>query len=339
MKKILYILSLAAAVAMTSCDHKELCFDHPHNRVYVQVVFDWRNAPDAAPESMSLYLFPKDGGKTLRYDFAGRDGGVTQIPVGNYDVVCVNSDTETVQLRGLDHLPTMEITTFGASLMSGLGVRSDTVPRAPGTENERMIMAPEMLWVGRTFDILIEKPEIPQTRPSADDQMIIVYPEEATCHYSLEIHNATNLMYVTSLSGALSGMSGGLLAETMTMKDNRVTMPFPASTDWRVITADWYTFGHCPELDSDADVDVEAGDDSDGSADSGTRHKLTIYTILNSGSGYYYTYDVTDQIHAAEDPHHVHIVLDGLPIPKPTLDGGFRPDVNEWETEHIDIPM
>lgn len=35
--------------------------------VNVKVVFDWRKAPDAAPASMSLYLFPTHGGEALRY--------------------------------------------------------------------------------------------------------------------------------------------------------------------------------------------------------------------------------------------------------------------------------
>ena len=61
MKKIFHTVTMAALlVAATSCEHKELCLDHAH-AVEVEVVFDWRNAPNAAPASMSLYLFPGDG--------------------------------------------------------------------------------------------------------------------------------------------------------------------------------------------------------------------------------------------------------------------------------------
>ncbi len=68
MKRIFAILSLATALLSGSCAHKELCYDHTHT-VDVEVVFDWKNAPDAAPETMSLYLFPKAGGSPLRYEF------------------------------------------------------------------------------------------------------------------------------------------------------------------------------------------------------------------------------------------------------------------------------
>lgn len=52
MKKL--FIYLFAALAVASCEHKDLCYDHSHT-IDVEVVFDWRNASEAAPESMSLY--------------------------------------------------------------------------------------------------------------------------------------------------------------------------------------------------------------------------------------------------------------------------------------------
>ena len=55
MKKIFHAVTMTALlVAATSCELKDLCYDHAH-AVEVEVVFDWRNAPDAAPASMSLF--------------------------------------------------------------------------------------------------------------------------------------------------------------------------------------------------------------------------------------------------------------------------------------------
>lgn len=40
------------------------------------------------------------------------------------------------------------------------------------------------------------------------------------------------------------------------------------------------------------------------------------------------------------DPRNVHIVLDGLPLPKPiTNGGGFQPEVEPWQPVEIDIEM
>ena len=53
-----------------------------------------------------------------------------------------------------------------------------------------------------------------------------------------------------------------------------------------------------------------------------------------------HTYDVTEQVHTAPDPRNVHILLYGLPVPKPIANGGgFRPNVSEWETEEENIEM
>ena len=43
---------------LTSCEHKDLCYDYPH-RQNVEVTFDWSEAPDANPSTMSLYLYLK----------------------------------------------------------------------------------------------------------------------------------------------------------------------------------------------------------------------------------------------------------------------------------------
>ena len=41
------------AMILFSCEHKELCFHHPH-MVTLRVDFDWKNAPQADPEGMSI---------------------------------------------------------------------------------------------------------------------------------------------------------------------------------------------------------------------------------------------------------------------------------------------
>lgn len=62
MNHVLLAVAVLAVLSLTSCEHKDLCHDSLHV-VNVKVVFDWRKAPDAAPASMSLYLFPTHGGR------------------------------------------------------------------------------------------------------------------------------------------------------------------------------------------------------------------------------------------------------------------------------------
>lgn len=318
-RRTLYIVTCILAVLIfSSCEHKDLCYDHSH-LVNVKVVFDWRNAPDAVPKSMSLYMYPSDGGEVMRFDFTGRDGGTIRVPLGCYHVLCLNSDTETVRYRNTESRETFEVYTREADLLSGLsrlGILSDGAPRADGTENERVALAPDMIWSDHVEDIGLELTD--------EEQTVTLYPRVSVCTYTVEIRNAENLKYVSGISGTLSSLAGGLLpgigADALT--DERVSIPFDASvsTDKTIVTGGWLTFGHCPSAQN--------------------RHLLTIYAVLADNSKWYYTYDVTEQVHEAPDQRHVHIILDKLPLPKPIVNGGgFQSTVDDWQTVNVDIEM
>lgn len=326
MKSILYftINALCAAMLLFSagCEHKELCNDHSHTAT-VKVVFDWKNAPDAAPASMSLYLFPLSGGEALRYEFTDQKGGTIRVPIGHYDAFCLNSDTETISYRNTERRETFEATTRTTSLLGGLsalGVRSDGAPRPEGTEDERIALSPDMLWSDHTEGVEL-------TRETATTT-ITLYPKVSVCIYTVKILNAENLKYVSGISGSIASLAGGLLPGMGpdALTEEHVTIPFEAVAgedekgEKTIVTGGLLTFGHCPSVQSE--------------------HRLTVYAVLSDGSKWYYTYNVTDQIHSAPDPRNVHIVLDGLPLPKPiTNGGGFQPEVDPWNPVDIEIEM
>lgn len=319
MKKIFAII--AGTLIFSSCEHKELCYDHPHSGD-VQVVFDWQYAPDAAPKSMALYMFPADGGEALRYEFTDQNGGTIRIANGTYHAVCLNSDTENISHRDAERHETFHITTRSTSLVESLatfGVRSEGAPRAEGTEDERVALVPDMLWTDYADGIMLTQ--------TTGTQTITLYPKVSVSNYTVEIRNAENLKYVYGVSGSLSSLGGGLLPHkgSDTLTDERVTIPFDARMEEddqgekTVVTGGLRAFGHHPE-------------------EAGNKHELIVYAVLADGSKWYYTYDVTDQIHAAPDPRNVHILLDGLPLPKPIANGGgFQPEVDPWNP--IDIPI
>lgn len=318
MKKIFHIVTMAAVLtAATSCEHKDLCYDHSHT-VDVKVAFDWKNAPGAAPASMSFYLFPAGGGEALRYDFTDCTGGTIRVPVGSYEALCLNSDTENINYRNTECRETFEVTTRAADLLSGLsvlGVLSDGVPRVDGTEDERVILPPDMLWSD-----CVESIELKRTDGTTT---VTLRPEMSVCRYSVEIRNAANLKYVSGISGSLSSMAESLYPGVgcdATCKMG-ATIPFDAavSADKSTVTGGLFAFG-CPSARK--------------------THTLTIYAVLSDESKWYYTFDVTDQIHSAPNQRDVHIVLDGLPLPKPIVNGGgFQPDVDDWHSVNVDIEM
>lgn len=310
MNHVLQVGVVLAVLLLTSCEHKDLCYDHYHN-TKIQVVFDWKNAPDATPETMRLYLFPIDGGRPQAYEFTDYRGGYINIPAGRYRALCVNSDTESVLYRNIDSYDRFE-----AYAPDGvLSVGAFLVPRAEGTSAEHVFKSPDRLYSARLDDLTVEL--------SKENQAVTLYPELSVCRYRVKITNVANLKYISSdgISGTLSGMSGGLLVGRNELTTDPVTVPFGVDSDGAsTLTADFLTFG---QTDS-----------------SGPAHKLVIYVIMSDGSKNYYTFDVTRQVDEAADPRDVHILLDGLPLPKPIVNGGgFQPEVDEWQNIDIDIPM
>ena len=315
--RVYTIFTMLLMLALTACEHKDLCFDHAHT-VNVNVVFDWRYAPDASPASMAVYLFPADGSEPLRYDFTNREGGVIRVPIGHYDAICMNSDTRDVFTRNTNTPQTFEIFTRPASLIAGLfslGVRADGVPRADGTENENVASPPEMLWTDNSKErIVLRLTDVSQT--------ITFYPGQVVCNYDVEIRNAQNLKYTSGVSFAISTLAGGYLPYINKVTEEAVTVPFDGMMHQEnsTVTGATRTFGYSPTANR--------------------THKLTVYAVLADESKWYYTYDVTDQIHNAPDPRNVHIVLDGLPLPKPIVNGGgFKPTVKEWQSVDVNIDM
>lgn len=315
MKKMLFLISVALGAVLCSCEHKDLVLDDRQDDV--RVVFDWRNAPDAEPASMAAYFYDTAGEKSLRYIFQGRDGGEIEIPIGTYSGLGMNSDdTDWARVRNTDDVDGFETYTDEAETLEIYGLPTRALPRAEGTENERIVKTPGMLWADRRDNITIIH--------TGRQQLITLYPQEAVCHYTVVIRDVSNLEYIdrSEIDGTISGMAEGYNHGSNLPGSEHVTMPFTLTADngAGTLKGQFLTFGE------------PSGDPA--------QHILTIYLYLTDGTRWYYTFDVTGQVQKAPDPHHVYIELSGLPLPKPIVaGGGLAPDVTDWNTEDIEIRM
>lgn len=322
MKRIPTSLLLPAvalfAGLLSSCRHKDLYMDDAMSS-RLQVVFDWRNAPDANPQSMAMYLYEFDGNNPMRFIFSGRDGGEIKAPFGTRHALCLNADnTDWLRMRKVENVETMELLTLDADALPAQRLRSESIPRAEGTEDERMAQTPGMLWGSRLNNIEIA--------PHEGTQTITMYPQEQICYYTVDILDVDNLDGVSSSSidATLSGMAEGCALGQQTATDTPVTMSFTLSSSGSdSLHGEFLTFGECPHTSA--------------------KHYLTVYMVLKDGSGWYHSYDVTDQVTNAPDPRHVHIVVRGLPLPEPPDSGAggtsLIPTVNDWQPVYIDLQM
>lgn len=323
LSRCLIPLILIVILASAGCQRQqELCFDHDrHERIPMDVEFDWSDHPDADPATMSLYLFPEDGRPSIRYEFEGRDGGRILVPAGRYTAIALNSDTEEILVEETDRLETFRVRLRDANELQGLSMRSSEVPRAPGAEGERMAYAPTKLWRVRTDGLFADE-------GTEEVQKFRLRPTDVLCRYSVRIDSVANIGDVQSVSATLSGMAGGMLFHDGTLTGEIVTIPLEITPSEGVsLSGTWMSLGHCGHSRCRTDGDSPQ-----------EKHIFTVYAVLADGSRWYHNYTVTEQMHAT-DSGECEIILDRLELPKAMSGGGFNISIGEWQTITQLIPM
>lgn len=344
MKRFLYYIYCVAIVSLffatTSCEHKDLCYHHPHS-VKIIVKFDWSKAPDANPAGMCVYFYPEDGGEARRFDFSGREGGEIEINIGNYRAIAYNNDTEAVRYAN-GAFETHRLYTREGGLLEPMEISGDFRPTLPEeAQSNKVVITPDQVWGASAEMIEItdngtyyEHETItgdmsgPSLKVDNTGEIVEITftPEDVMCHYSYEYLNVNNLSANQRLSAALTGMSGVYYPGLWKLHTDCVTLPFEAMSDRSSrIFGQFLTFGHHEENTQP--------------------HKMVLYVVSADKDGKpiarAYTTDVTDQVHGAPNPRRVHIVInDTINLPEP-IDGGsgFTPTVDDWEVVEEDIIM
>lgn len=305
----LLILLLIAIVAQ-GCIHREL---DEISSGYVEVVFDWRYAPEANPESMRLFLFPQNGGEPAVCDFVGRNGGIIRVAPGVYNAICINSDRRNVIYNQRNLFDKFVVTT----------PEVNNVQFTSGAENQKIMMHPPVLWTSSEigFDIIVDGRIHKNSKPEINHQIFYMYPKPIIDTYIVTVKNVRNAQYLYSLNGTISNMSDGYLAGPQIHTDTSILLSFNLAHNLGDANAEgmFLTFGHCP--------------DSRGS------HKLMLYATLIDGSKHYYEFDVSDQAHNPPDENGIyHIVVEFIDIPEPS-GSGLDLDINNWSNTDIFIEM
>lgn len=173
-------------VSAVSCQHKDLCYDHPHNGK-LRVVFDWTKASGTVDENMELFLFPDGGGPALHYQFYNMSGGVIEVPAGVYRAVCANAGAGANRFEGTS-------ASYGE-----FKVTTRAVNKAGD-----IIVEPDMLYSDHLDDgIDID---------GVSEQTLVMYPVQKAPRYTVILRNVRNLNGAKSCAASLSNLSCGYLA-------------------------------------------------------------------------------------------------------------------------------
>ena len=327
--------ALLSFLLLTSCDYKDLCYDHNH-WVEVRVIFDWQQAdgeatkaakaPETTGAGMTVLFYDMDTplSEPIRYDLPGRDGGTVRLHPGTWRAMAYNYDTETILYRGMESIATLEAYTRKSSIEEGTQLSRAGMPRPTSNENEPVILEPDPLWACYSEPLTLTMDEAANNT----QRVVTLYPTSRVTEVTVTIHNVPNLQYTGQFAGALSGLAPSVWMESAQLGEGAATQAFTATvTDETTLQMQFRIFGHCPQAD---EGEIRT-------------HILTVYAILADGTQWYYHEDVTDQMHDLEkNPDNLHIYLDlyDLPVPKPIVNGsGFHPTVDGWQGEEIEVTM
>lgn len=305
------------------CTHKDLNEDaHTTIAENVEVIFDWSKAPDSQASSMALYLYPTDH-EVMNYSFKNSTGGTIKTYGGKHTAIChSNDDPYRHHLVNHHSHDEVEITTDDTSVLLGQGISTRGIPRAKGTEDEPLRNTPSMIYGTQDRNLNI--------KVSALSQELKFYPEELVCHYTVEFVEVKNLKNTNiEVDATLSSMAGGYYPGRMKATSEAVSHTFTLSpyVESKSLRAEFLTFG-VPEGES-------------------IPHKLCLYIVMKERTGTFYTFDVSDQVNNAPDPHNVTIKISGLelpdipddPPPPPSGESGLSVNVDTWEVYHFGLEV
>lgn len=288
---------ITLAVVAAACEHKPLCWHHPHTTT-LKVDFAWWDAPEGEKEvtSMALYVYPKDGSQTKRIVFPGAAGGIIQLMNGDYDFVCLNADTETLIYNGTGAHGTFTVKTADDYILSGMNGRvgdfeeeDDNMKRAEGTYDERVSRQAENAYGHGITDFNVHgEPGV--------TQVVTLYPNNLTIHYHIIIENVGCLETITKVSGTLSGLAGEVRVHDAERVGSHNIVPFAlVPTDETTLEGHFIGFGHCPEANEKF-------------------HKLAVYAVNEDEDHRFFEWEVTEQVHEQDGEVYVTIIVSDMDV-------------------------
>ena len=217
------ILVLITALSLTSCIHKELCYNHNHF-TKVKIAFNWKDYDtEYMPNGMRVVFFPVDGGESWVFDMAGCDGAIVQLPQNSYNIICYNNDTDGLIFKSeynySDYCSTTE-----------------------------SILTPDSKHAVKTADFLCgasKEGVCLQDLPVGSETVITLYPKRMVCRYRYVVKGIKKLSNIIDIRASLNGMSSSVLlaADYLPQGDSNCLL-FGGSVRDDKISSSFYTFGY-----------------------------------------------------------------------------------------------
>jgi len=328
---------LPALLVLSSCEHKELCFDHwDHASRYsvdcrAEWQLDWQYTVDGGPDWQTQWpmsfgmaydaLRPlKPSGIRAQVYTDGRDnevtniaadGGIVNMTPGEHQILLYNNDTEYIVFNDIDSSIQASATTRTRSRATYIGNSA-----LEHRQKEATVNPPDYLF-GHYIDGY--RAEKTQVAPVAEVTM-----KPLVFRYLVRYRFDHGLQYVGLGRGALAGMAASVYLTDGHTGSDEVTVLYDCAVKPWGVEAVVNTFG----VPNYPNPEYSRADNAFG---------LNLEVRLTNGHMLNFDFDVTDQIRA--QPRGGVIEVGGISIPDELGkedSGSFDVDIDGWG-EYVDI--
>ncbi len=361
-----WLALLALSLAFIACEHKELCYLHPHEAP-IQLNVNWDQFIKEDPTGMTVMVYEDDGPVAETHISANLDYAILHLPIGNYHSIVFNQSTSEfgrVQFVGMEHFHTAKVmveptdqtwyvpprkTNDGENAGEAEDEEDDEDADAPekvaktlewiGTDTElEWVVTPEMIEEQQEY--LQWQREDAQQRNSgrAVNSTVVAWHDPINIIYTLTVYVHIKGIYnLRSARGAFTGLADGYIFSTSQRTDGKVTQ----------LMEEW-------------SLSLDATDPTQGYIQSSIRcfglpfsHKGTAVEndfnlellLVDNETVKKYPFEVGDKIEQKTDENgnlilELEVYLDlpeDLPDVKPQGggDGGFEAVVDDWGPEEV----
>ena len=351
-KSIASLILTAVIFVATSCQHKELCYYHPHTAP-VRVNVDWSLFTMEKPTGMTAYAYPigYEDLEISRFITHNLSSITLDLEVGTFNTIIFNqseSEYGSIEFSNLED--------YHSAQVRVVSVKSNWYStKAPET---KVGSEPEWLAIGRAEDIEVTKEMVERAEAeylaTFKDQMArangqtindvaTITPISVIKHVEFKVYGQ-GLYNLRSVRAAVEGMAEGCLLSTGETSANQVTHTME---DWKVITEE------NDPASGDIITTLSTFGIPEGHGGKAEENKFTISLLLVDNETVvtydYYIGDILAQFKDMDglDGKIQKVVVD-LELPERLPDvqpmggsgGGFDADVDDWGDEIVtNIPI